>query len=224
MEKFNKENANVIAEAVIKELTALGKSLGVTFSNGGGSFVEDKFTFKLTVTIPDEKGSGVRKMADQTISMANTEAASCGVRFVGNFIGSVWRKGENLFHIMDYYPKNRKYPFIAEHYGEKGRRKVSGNFFKGCTQVVMPTAKEFKLWLTTDIDDDRVSAKTEATYDEVNDYMSVCFGATHLFDAIDEVDEAGVAEEMSNDIYKMLFTDNKGAMDVIKFIKQTLKK
>lgn len=209
------KKAYFIRDKVQEALKSISKELGVSFQVQNGKFDSDKFTFTLEGVLIDDEGS--RVISDLTNVRADEAARRLGIGFSGpHFIGSVWKLPKaGLCMVTEYVSRNRHYPFYVYSYETEKTLKAGEFAFASGSEVPMPTEMEFKIWFTTDIEDDIHSQEVEEIYDRVNDYMSVKFPA-EFFECCGALFDMGVTKTLSANMYKMLFVDSWPIKEIIR--------
>lgn len=172
MEKeFNRKNVREISDKVSEALKGIEKELGIEFDLTSCRFSPDKLIIKVEAGI---KQNGKVVVSDSRHSQVNSTVKSYGLKFSGNFIGSLWKHRNRLLRVTGYETSRPKYPVSLV--DANGRRTKAGvSFMCGLVQIEKPTFEQFKIWMTIDPDSDAVRESDVVIFDKVQDYIDMAY-------------------------------------------------
>lgn len=221
MEKFSRTTASEISKKVQEVLRSNYGDDTLEFIVNGGSFGSDKLTLHLTIRMKDESGALVIDEAKH-INTDNT-VKRAGLEFTGHILGSKWLVKDNIYEVVDYISKRRKYPIQLRRLDGVISKCIAG-FLKSGVQICKPTCTEFTTWCVIDPDIDAVKESDVEVCDRVADYMDATYPGDKveiLCNYINNLLDMKKAEQYASYIYCEL----DGGIDrAIKFAKDAYKK
>lgn len=223
IESFNRSNVRELSDELQKRLDAISKELGINLQMAGARYSDDKVTYRVEATIISD--SGTTKVSDSHHSHADTMVRMNGLEFTSpHFIGSIWKKGSDIFRVTDYVSKRSRYPIVCQKAGSN-KVKCAISFLKGAEELTQPDFLDFETWFLVDPEDDRVSQKDVDAYDRVDDYMNGLIEEQEFFDAVDELAKCRkrTIKQTVPFVYQMLFEKNLGAAYTTNYINEVVK-
>lgn len=98
-----------------------------------------------------------------------------------HIIKSKWANGSNVIQVVGFKRRNRKYPILIQYEESKKTYKISATYLKSCRLIGgVDSLKldDFRVWLTTDPEEDCINRKDEETYDKVESLLSSKYTAS----------------------------------------------
>jgi len=130
---MNRGTAKNISERVMETLRSLEDELGVTFSQGNGSYDSATFSMKIKATIDSVDGS------TQTPEMVDFEKQCFRFGFEPSDLGKTFTHAGDTYKIVGLKSKSRKYPILGEDAQGKTFKFTANLVLDGMGKARVPT-------------------------------------------------------------------------------------